>query len=156
MNIEYLADQQDVIPTLARWTYDEWSYLHPERTLAEVEQLTAAGINRDRLPILLVAMDAGKAIGMVALQENDFKDRLNLGPWLAGLYVEKSHRKMGVGTSLVHEAEKLAAQLGAGALYLVTDKAIAFYASLGWDTRERTVSQGIPVAVMEKNISRLW
>ena len=155
MVIEYLADHRDVIATLARWSFEEWSYLHPERTLSDVERLISEGSNKEQIPTSLVAIDKGKVIGMIALKTSDFKARPNLSPWLAGLYVDKLQRRKGVGTKLVHEIEKLAARLGASKLYLVTDDAEKFYSKLGWSVQERTVWQGLSVTVMEKDISRL-
>lgn len=155
MIIEYLADHGDLIPTLARWSYEEWSYLHPERTLSDVARLISEGSNKDRIPITLVAIDKGKAIGYIALKTSDFKARPDLSPWLAGLYVDKIQRRKGVGTKLVHEIEPLAARLGASRLYLVTDDAQKFYSKLGWRVQEHTVWQGLSVTVMEKDIARL-
>jgi predicted N-acetyltransferase YhbS len=154
MIIEYLADHKDIIPTLAGWSYEEWSYLHPERTLSDVEQSILEGSNKEHIPVSLVAIDRGKVIGMIALKTSDFKARPNLGPWLAGLYVDKLQRRKGVGTRLVHEIEKLAARLGASKLFLVTDDAENFYSKLSWSVLERTVWQGISVTVMEKDIAR--
>jgi N-acetylglutamate synthase-like GNAT family acetyltransferase len=155
MIIEYLADHRDVIPTIARWSYEEWSYLHPERTLSDVKRLISEGSNKEQIPISLVAIDKGKVIGWIALKTSDFKPRPDLSPWLAGLYVDKPQRRKGVGTKLVHEIEKLAARLGVSKLYLVTDNAEKFYSKLGWSVLERTVSQGISVIVLEKDIARL-
>jgi len=155
MVIEYLADHRDVIATLARWSFEEWSYLHPERTLSDVERLISEGSNKEQIPTSLVAIDKGKVIGMIALKTSDFKARPKLSPWLAGLYVDKLQRRKGVGTKLVHEIEKLAARLGASKLYLVTDDAEKFYSKLGWSVQERIVWQGLSVTVMEKDISRL-
>jgi len=155
MKIEYLADHKDVISTLAQWSYEEWSYLHPERTLSDVEQLVLQGSNKEHIPISLVAIDKGEVIGMIALKTSDFKARPDLSPWLAGLYVDKARRRKGVGTKLVHEIEKLAAQLGASKLYLVTDDAENFYSKLNWSVQERTVWQDLSVTVMEKDIARL-
>ncbi len=155
MIIEYLADHKDIIPTLARWSYEEWSYLHPERTLSDVERLISEGSNKEHIPISLIAIDKGKIIGMIALKTSDFKARPNLSPWLAGLYVDKLQRRKGVGTKLVHEIEKLAARLGVSKLYLVTDDAEKFYSKLGWSVQESTVWQGLSVTVMEKDITRL-
>ena len=154
MIIEYLADHKDIIPTIAGWSYEEWSYLHPERTLSDVEQSILEGSNKKHIPVSLVAIDRGKVIGIIALKTSDFKARPNLGPWLAGLYVDKLQRGKGVGTRLVHEIEKLAARLGASKLFLVTDDAENFYSKLSWSVLERTVWQGISVTVMEKDIAR--
>lgn len=153
MEIEYLADHSAVIPTLTQWIHEEWSYLHPERTYADVEALISEGSNKGDIPISLVAMDKGKVIGWAALKENDFKARPELSPWLGGLYVDKRYRKNGVGTKLVQEIERLSAQLGETRLFLVTDDAEAFYAELGWSVRERTESQGFSVIVMEKAVA---
>lgn len=155
MKIEYLADHKDVIPTLARWTFEEWSYLWPERTLSDVERLISERCNKEHIPIALVAIDKGKVVGMIELKTSDFKARQNLSPWLAGLYVDKLQRSKGVGTKLVHEIENLAARLGASRLYLFTDDAEKFYSKLGWCIQERMVWQGFSVAVMGKDITRL-
>lgn len=109
--------------------------------------------NKERLPTSLVAIDKGKVIGMIALNDSDFKARPNLRPWLSGLYVDKLQRCVGVGTKLVHEVEKLAADLGASKLYLVTDDAEKFYSKLGWSVRERLEWQGLSVTVMEKELA---
>ncbi len=155
MKIEYLADHKDIIPTLAGWSYEEWSYLHPERTLSDVERLISERSNKEHIPISLVAIDKGKVIGMIELKTSDFKARPNLSPWLAGLYVDKLHRRKGVGTKLVHEIEKLAARLGVSKLYLVTDDAEKYYSKLSWSVQERAVWRGLSVTVMEKDVARL-
>ena len=153
MEIEYLADHSNVIPTLAQWIYEEWSYLHPERTYSEVESLISEGSNKEDIPISLVAMEKGKVIGWAALKVNDFKARPKLSPWLGGLYVDKQHRRTGVGTELVQEIESLSIRLGVTKLFLITDDAEDFYAKLGWSVRERTESRGFSVIVMEKAVA---
>ncbi|GJL66962.1 MAG: N-acetyltransferase GCN5 [Nitrospirales bacterium] len=154
MDIEYLDDHQETISTLARWSYEEWSYLHPEKTFAEVETQISAGCNRKQLPITLVALGEARPVGMISLKANDFKARQDLSPWLAGLYVDKLHRKQGVGSRLVVALEKLAVGLGVTRLYLVTDDAEAFYSKHGWTVLERTVSHWHSVTVMEKAFTR--
>lgn len=153
MIIEYLADHKEFIPTLARWCYEEWSYLHPERTLSEVERLISERTNRDCIPACLVAIDKGKPVGMAELKTSDFKARPELSPWLSGMYVDESQRRNGIGTELVHAIEKLAARLGTNNLYLVTDDAERFYEKLGWVVRDRTVWRDLSVTVMQKDIS---
>lgn len=153
MKIEYLADHSRVIPTIAQWAYEEWAYLHPERSYAEVERLIAEGSSKEDLPISLVAVLRGKVIGWAVLKASDFKARPNLSPWLGGLYVDKQHRSKGVGSKLVVEIEGLSARHGVQKLFLVTDDAEDFYAELGWSVRERTESKGFSVVVMEKDIA---
>jgi len=153
MQIEYLADHTNAIPTIAQWAYEEWAYLHPERTYTDVERLIAEGSNKEGIPISLVATVKGKVIGWAVLKASDFKARPNLGPWLGGLFVEKQYRRKGVGTRLVREIEGLSARLGVGRLFLVTDDVEDFYSGLGWSVRERVESKGISVVVMETEIA---
>ena len=152
MEIEYLADYKNVIPTIARWSYEEWSYLHPERSLSDVEKILLERSNKDKIPLILIACEKGNVIGMVALKRSDLESRPNLSPWLAGLYVEKGHRNKGVGTSLVRAIEQKAAQLKEKKLYLFTSDTVKFYLMLNWTVRERTECQGRFVTVMEKEI----
>jgi len=153
MEIEYLADHKDVIPNLARWSSDEWSYLHPARTLSDVEKAMLDRSNKEHIPLGLVAFDSGKVIGMIALKTSDLESRPNQSPWLAGLYVDKKHRSKGVGTKLVLAIEKEAARIGVSKLFLYTPDAEDFYSKLSWIVRERTEWQGYSVTVMEKDIA---
>ena len=152
MNIEYLADHKEVIPTLTRWFYDEWSYLHPERTYTDVEHLLTERAQTNKIPVALVAFEGNEQLGTVCLKIHDMDTRLDLTPWLAGLYVAVPRRKQGIGARLVSAIEKEARELGIQALYLYTPESETFYAKLGWHVKERTEYHGCPVTVMEKQI----
>ena len=152
MDIEYLADHKDAIPVLARWSFDEWSYLHPERSLSDVEKLMLERSNKEQMPLCLVAIDGSNIIGMVALKTSDLESRPELSPWLDGLYVDKKHRRNGVGTRLVLAIEKEAARLGVNKLFLYTSDSEKIYSKLSWILRERTEWQGHTVTVMEKDV----
>jgi N-acetylglutamate synthase-like GNAT family acetyltransferase len=78
--------------------------------------------------------------------------RLDLTPWLAGLYVSASRRRQGIGAALVSAIEKEAHGLGVERLYLYTPKSAAFYSRLGWQIKERTEYHGYPVTLMQKGI----
>ena len=152
MQIKYLADYKRVIPTIARWSYEEWSYLHPERTVSDVEKIMLERSNKDKLPLILIALEKGKVIGMIALKISDLESHPDIGPWLAGLYVEKGHRNKGVGSNLVRAIEQKAAKLKVKKMYLFTSDTVEFYLMLNWTVRERTEWQGRLVTVMEKEI----
>lgn len=153
MDIEYLADHRDVIPTLAHWFYEEWAYLHPDRTLDDVERLITERANKTQIPIALVAFDGNELLGTVCLKMHDMETRLDLTPWLAGLYVARPWRRRGVGTALVKAIEKKASELTVQKLYLYTPESEGFYAHLGWQLKEKTVYYGCPVTIMEKEIA---
>jgi predicted N-acetyltransferase YhbS len=152
MNIAYLADHKEVIPTLAQWFYQEWAYLHPDRTLEDVHQLLVERANKEKIPVALVAFEGNELLGTVCLKVHDMDTRLDLTPWLAGLYVATSKRRQGIGAILVSAIEKKAREFGVQTLYLYTPESEYFYARLGWDVKERTEYHGCPVSIMEKQI----
>ncbi len=154
MHIAYLADHKEVIPTLSQWFYDEWAYLHPERTLADVERLMNEKANINRIPVALVAFEGKELLGTVSLKIHDMDTRLDLTPWLAGLYVSASKRRQGIGAMLVSAIEKKAHELGIEKLYLYTPESEAFYARLGWQVNERIQYHGYPVSLMYKLLAR--
>lgn len=152
MDIDYLADHKEVIPILARWFYEEWAYLHPGRTLADVEQIIGERTNTNRIPVALVAYENQELIGTVSLKVHDMDTRLDLSPWLAGLYVSAPRRRQGIGATLVSAIEKKAHELGVEKLYLHTPESETFYSKLGWQVQERLHYHGYPVSLMQKKI----
>lgn len=152
MDIAHLADRRDVIPTLAQWFYQEWAYLHPDRTLEDVERLIGERTNTTKIPVALVAFEGGELLGTVCLKVHDMDTRLDLTPWLAGLYVAAAWRRKGIGTVLVSAIEKKAHELQVEKLYLYTPESEGFYSRLGWHLNKRTEYHGYPVTIMEKNI----
>lgn len=153
MDIGYLSDHTDAIPMIARWFYNEWSHMIPNRTLPDVERALAERTNTDRIPLTLVAVEAGSVIGTVGLREHDMDTRMDLTPWLAGMYVASERRRLGIGRTLVHAIEAKASELGIDRLYLYTPAAEAFYRGLGWTTMEQMTYRGYPVSLMTKAIT---
>lgn len=152
MDIAHLAGHKEIIPTLARWFYQEWAYLHPDRTLEDVERLIGERTNTTKIPVALVAFEGGELLGTVCLKVHDMDTRLDLTPWLAGLYVTAPWRRKGIGTALVSAIEKKAHELQVEKLYLFTPASEGFYSRLGWHVYERTEYHGYPVTIMEKKI----
>ena len=155
MDIQYLADHQEVVPILATWIFDEWSFLYPEMTLQDVITFLRARVNKEKLPLTLVAFEAGQLIGTVSLKMFDMETRNDLSHWLTSLYVVKPCRRRRIGSSLLATAEKKAAELEIGKLYLfTTDLGIPglFYSQLGWMVKEKTIYHSYPVIIMEKNL----
>lgn len=152
MNIDYLANHKEVIPTLARWFYEEWAYLHPERTYADVERLISERAQMGKIPVALVAFDGEELLGTVCLKVHDMDTRLDLTPWLAGLYVSAPRRHEGIGTAFVSAIEMEASKFNVNKLYLYTPESESFYAKRGWQIKERTEYHDCAVTLMEKKI----
>lgn len=162
MRIACLADFPDAIPEIAGWFYREWSYLHPGRTLEDVRCAVGERVNRDTIPLALVAIDdtasvgtrsRAALVGTVCLKLQDMDTRTDLSPWLAGLYVEESRRGLGIGTALVEAIERKAGGLGIRTLYLYTPSAASFYLRLGWRIEEAVEYHSAHVTIMKKEIA---
>ncbi len=144
-----LANHKEVIPTVAKWFYQEWSHLYPGRTVNDVEQVIW-GRGKKKILITLVAFEGEELLGTVSLKIHDMDTRLDLTPWLSGLYIAESRREQGIGTTLVNVIERKAKELSARKLYLYTLKSEGFYTRLGWFVKERTEYQSYPATIMEK------
>ena len=155
MDIQYLGDHQEVIPILAAWIYNEWSYLYPGATLQDFEGLLRERINKKSLPLTFVALEAGEPIGTASLKAFDMETRSDLTPWLTSLHVAKPWRRRGIGSSLVKAIEQKAVELGIRKLFLFTTDAALdalFYSRLGWTVKEKTIYHSYPVIIMEKDL----
>ena len=107
-------------------------------------------LNRDRLPLTLVAVQGDQPLGTASLRQREMPIRPNLQPWLSAVYVRADRREEGIGSALMQAAEDLAWDLDISRLYLFTPEREAFYARLGWSRREVTHFRQEQVTIMEK------
>lgn len=157
MDIHYLADHRGVVPILAAWIYDEWSFLYPEMTVQGVAGFLRERMNKDKFPLTLVAFEAAEPVGTVSLKMFDMETRKDLTYWLTSLYVVEPWRRKKIGSRLVASAENKAADLGVAKLFLFTidvNLPGLFYAKLGWSEKEKTKYHSCPVTIMEKDLFR--
>jgi GNAT superfamily N-acetyltransferase len=148
MQIGYLADHRHFVPALARWHYDEWSYLRPEESLESRTARLGGYCGHREIPTVLVAFGDCTLFGSAMLVPHDMETRMEWSPWLAGVFVVPDHRRLGVGTALVESVVADAAGLGVARLYLYTPSAEVLYSRLGWSIIERTQYRGADVSVM--------
>ena len=89
--------------------------------------------------LLLVAVDDGAVVGTAMAGYDGHRG------WLYAVAVRQSHRRAGIGTLLIEEAERRLAALGCGKVNLqvrAENAAVAaFYRRLGYEVEER-VSMG--------------
>src|SRR5204863_6489616 len=92
MQIDYLADRPEFIPTLARWHFQEWAYLRSgdsvEARITRLQGYCARG----EIPFTVVAVSDGELLGSASLVNHDMDDRPELSPWLAGVFVRPACR----------------------------------------------------------------
>ena len=148
MEIEYLADHPEFLRTLAEWQHGEWGYLRPGDTVeARIIRLGGWG-ERDRIPLTVAAHENGEVLGSASLIAHDMATRMELTPWLAGVFVAPRHRRRGIGAALVRRIMAEASRLNVPVLYLYTVHSETFYASLGWSLQEHTTYRDQNIAIM--------
>jgi hypothetical protein len=93
MRIEYLADHPGFILPLARWHHEQWAYLRPDDSVeARVARLRAA-CGRGEVPTAFVAFSDAILLGSAMLVAHDMETRMELTPWLAGVFVGPDYRR---------------------------------------------------------------
>src|SRR5207302_11016698 len=95
-----------------------------------------------------VASAAGELLGSSMLIAHDMDTRIDLSPWLAGVFVAPAHRHRGIATALVARVVEAATALRFPRIYLFTPGEEQFYAKRGWTLLEREVYHGTDVTVM--------
>jgi GNAT superfamily N-acetyltransferase len=148
VQIGYLADHQEFIPTLAEWHFREWAYLRRGDSVENRISILRERSGRTELPITFVASSGRDLLGSAMLIASDMDTRPELSPWLAGVFVAPEHRRTGVGRALVDHAVRKATELGFGTLYLFTPSAQDFFLRLGWHIIEHTSYRDTDVVIM--------
>jgi GNAT superfamily N-acetyltransferase len=152
MHIDYLANHPEFISTLACWHHEEWSYLRPGDTIEARTARLRAECGRGQIPSVFIAFSGGTLFGSAMLIAHDMDTRMDLTPWLAGVFVTPDYRRRGIGSALVGRVVQGAAELGVRRLYLFTPSAERMYSRLGWSAVERTSYHGANVLVMSREV----
>ena len=152
-HLTLLAEKPELAPILARWHFEEWGHLTPDRPFEQWVERMQGRAHRDQIPLTVVAFEGEQPVGLASLVFHDMDTRKDLSPWLAGVYVSPAFRGRGYGAALVTAIEEQAAQLGIETLYLYTNSAQGLYARLGWKEIEREEYRGREVVIMCKNLN---
>ena len=154
MEISYLADRPEFIEVLAPWIHAHWRPILVDETLESRKRKLRMHLNRDTLPIALVAHAGAEVYGTAALRVHDLHGREDLTPWLGGVFVGAPYRRTGIGARLCTEAEEKAKVLFPGApLYLFTLDKQAWYQKMGWSLLQACSWRGREGSVMTKRLT---
>jgi GNAT superfamily N-acetyltransferase len=154
MQIEFIADHVDAIPIVAQWDFDEWGYLDANSTLEKAFTTISKMVNRDRAPLMVLAIEDKKVVGAAALKPHEMLSLYpNKEPWLGTVFVHPDYRNRGIASQLALRIVELATSFGAEQLYLQTERLDGgLYARLGWKPIEQVNYRGNDVLVMEKRL----
>jgi N-acetylglutamate synthase-like GNAT family acetyltransferase len=152
MEIKFLKDYPDSILLIAQWYYAEWKAIYEASGMSfeDVKKTVEERANRDKIPLAVVGLDAGRVIATGCIKAHDMETRMDLTPWLAGIYVEQNQRCNGHGSMIVRSLEEIARKFGTEKLYLYTPRSATFYERLGWGKYETATHKGRHVTIMER------
>ena len=157
MHIVRLRDHLNLVETVAKWWFDEWSHLssHAHSVEDAIASLYKKMADRPSLPIIIVAVVDDEAVGTAALKLQELRDHFpKIQYWLGNVYVKPEARGLGLGSALVREIENIAATQNIPALHLATEQLNGgLYAQLGWEVVTQIADRGDDVLVMRKDVS---
>ena len=147
VQIDYLADHTEVITILAEWFRTQWPEYYATRTLADIVHDFYAEVNRDNIPIRLVAFLGDELVGTIVLREKILEAHPEFSPGLGGLLVAKPHRRSGIGTVLVQAGMSLANNIGFPVMFTTTNVASGILERLHWEKLGSFPNHGEQIAL---------
>lgn len=141
IEIAFLVDYPEGIPTLTHWFRAQWPAYYAARTPADIAQDFCAEAKRDGLPVRLVAFADGELAGTITLRDQATWTLPAYHPGLGGLLVAAQHRGRGIGSALVSAGMNVAREQGYAQVYATTVTARGILERLGWKLVQ-TVAHG--------------
>lgn len=152
--IKYLMDYPQYLPIVAFWNLREWHA--GENSLDEIIGRYQGRMQRDRIPMTLIAIEDTMPVGTVSIKHDDLPNRPDLNPWLASLYVLPDYRGRDIGRILLRAGEDAARNSGVETLYLfayTVDTVRGLYEREGWIYMEDAPFRGdIRVTIYHKKL----
>lgn len=145
ITIHCIADCLQFHAQIVEWERSEWGN--------EWAEVVSEATAREQIPTIYVAVADGQPVGCAMLLKYDMMTRLDLTPWLGGIYVPAEHRRRGIASRLVGHAMERAATLGISTWWLYTAHARSLYERFGWQFVEMADYDGGPVALMRFDFS---
>ena len=153
-NIElaYLADHADQVVALAAALHAQDHEYSGARTPADVAADLALSLQREALPLALIALHDGIVLGTATLRYDSITTHPHLGPWLTAFYVRPELRRRGIGRKLVAAIEAAAQRLGFAQLYAGSGRAATLFVRIGWQVLERVSYHGEEIAILRRDL----
>ena len=153
MKLEFLADNQEALPVVAKWYFDQWGHLSRGNTLAKVTRSLGEYLNKDKITLIVLAVEAEEVMGAAQLKYREMDIYPEKEHWLGGVYVSRLHLGNNIAEQVIEKIVSVAKQLGVHKLYLQTPHLDGgLYNRLGWKPLNTVNHRGLDVLVMEKNL----
>ena len=146
-----LSDRLDLLPTVAKWVYEQWWSHLPEHSAESLAEMLKERRALDHIYESFVALRDSVPVGTATVLDHDIDtDRWpDLTPWLAAVYVIPEARRQGIGEQLVSKVTEIARAKGFDTLYLWTTDQRNWYERLGWQLLEQFDKNGTLVSLLK-------
>lgn len=138
MKIVSLCEYPKYIEQVAEWTWHAFCEKDRPSVSIDAVRKKLQAQKMGALPHTYLALCGERAIGTVALYDNDLKGE-QATPWLGSLYVPEEMRGQGIARALIAHVRKTAQKAGFDTLYLRTEHTAAYYEALGWQFVKETI-----------------
>jgi len=152
LRLQRLGPTSRHVETLAGWEYAQWGDHEPGRRLDEAVGEFRGQCGEGGVPSVFVVLAGDTPVGMASLIADDMRDRPDLTPWLASVYVQPLWRGRGIASWLVRRVEEEARTHGVERLYLFTADRQPLYRRLSWQALEETDYRGERVTIMLRRL----
>lgn len=153
MHFKYLADHEEAIPIIAKWYFSEWGHRTGAHSAKELSHNLQKYLNRDKIPLILMAMERETIIGVAQLKFREMDIYPDKEHWIGGIFVPEKYRGNKVASRLINRVIEIAQELDVRKLYLQTERLDGgLYPRLGWKPIEQVEYKSSNVLVMENNI----
>ena len=153
LRFEYLVDRPDDIPQVIKWWHSVWADRMGDDLQKSMDQIRIA-LNRDELPIHILAILHGKAVGVAALKLQELEELFpDKRYWLGSVFVDEHHRGNKTASDMAIKIVDLAKNMGLPHLYLQTMNLNGgLYAKLGWEPELQSNYKGEETLLMMKQL----
>ena len=121
MEIISIKNNENYLNEYIRKCNEEWGRVKSKKEISEyISKKKNSIINGEKVISILGLIDNNQMIGFISLFKYDGKDRKDLTPWYATMYVKKEYRNQGYSKLLNEAILKEAKKLGYKKVYLKT------------------------------------
>lgn len=149
MEISLLADKPHESKVIAQWYFDEWASIAPDMTIGQVHEKVSKAINRDQVPLTVLAHQNNELVGVAELKLRENKNYHEYKHWLGGIFVNSDYRGQGISNILINKVKENAIRLGVECLHLQCENHnVALYKKHGFNVLHKANHGKIEVVIM--------